>query len=129
MIGWRSHLLCHDAARPQTTDQTVKFHPVVEQHASAFVDKYAVVKNPRTLEFLNDLGKVELTLESEDGSVRDFAVSTVLVRSFVRGCASFGVSGFWPAAVDRHVLLFVTHSPMTRMDDDDDDDGVFVRQL
>ena len=76
----QSHGRTH-AHRPPTNEQPLKLHPVVAARAKAFVDEYVVVKNPRTLEFKNDLGKVELSLESESGSVRNFSVSPVLVRA------------------------------------------------
>ena len=40
-----------------------------------------MVKNPRTLEPKNHLGKVELSLECESGAVRNFSVPTALVRA------------------------------------------------
>ena len=64
--------------------EEIALHPAVKKHADRFIDQYAITKNPRILEVQPALGKVDITLESGEGSERSFSVNPVLVRQFPR---------------------------------------------
>jgi anaphase-promoting complex subunit 2 len=60
---------------PSLTQDGMQLHPQLDQKLKRYSDEYSILKKPRKLNVLPQLGQVELTLDFEDGSSRDFVVS------------------------------------------------------
>ena len=61
--------------RKATAEESLALHPTVRDRAEAFAKEYSVLKNPRRLEWRPALGLVQLQLELEDGTSKQFSVS------------------------------------------------------
>lgn len=60
-----------------TTD--MKYHESISNMTSSYCDSFAVLKKPRKLNPLNNVGTVELDLTFDNGKVRSFSVTPLQV--------------------------------------------------
>lgn len=78
---------------PLQGNDTLKLHPAVESRLKRFADEYAVLRNPRILDWRHGLGRVEIELSFDDGPSREFRVSPELATVV----AFFGDRKEWSA--------------------------------
>ena len=62
---------------PNLRRQEVELHPMLTGILDEYREQYAVIKNPRELEWYKDLGTVDLEVEFDDGAVREYSVSPI----------------------------------------------------
>lgn len=65
-------------------------HPIAANMLKSFTETFAIVKKPKTLSILPQLGQVTLDLEFNDGIIREYIVNPVQVSLiFILFCIIF----------------------------------------
>ena len=67
---------------PSLTQDSMQIHPTIDQKLKEYCDEYSILKKPRKLNILPQLGVVELDLEFDDGTVRTFSVTPLQVFTY-----------------------------------------------
>ena len=75
-------IIVSDNYWPGLTLDGMQLHPSLDQKLKTYSEEYSVLKKPRKLNLLPQLGQVELTLDFEDGTSRDFCVTPLQVCPF-----------------------------------------------
>ncbi len=57
----------------------MKNHESIDEMVSSYCDSFAILKKPRKLRPLNNVGSIELDLTFENGIIRSFSVTTLQV--------------------------------------------------
>jgi hypothetical protein len=70
-------LIISDCYWPTLQDDSFQHHPQAREAITAYEEAYAILKKPRKLQGIPQLGSVDLDLEFEDGSTRSFKVNPV----------------------------------------------------
>ena len=72
-------IIISDNYWPSLNQDNMQLHPMLEEKIKQYSEEYSILKKPRKLNVLPQLGLVDLDLDFEDGSRRSFSVTPLQV--------------------------------------------------